>query len=218
MNYIDICPPAVVQAIEAADFRSAASAGLIGWVEMQADRACALATIEAVAGRLTTESDLTVVDLFCNAVATYAEMLDAEQKAIIRAAFRRLPYNPAISFNYFMALRLAGIDVRSDLRGRVAVDWSFASPRRDAQTWDHYLYLASLNEPGAWEALADKIAATTSGNDVALLLESLAELPNPEVDEIIGRYVTDKRTADGVEGPAMSIAKNAELLLEMRKM
>ena len=45
----------------------------------------------------------------------------------------------------------------------------FTHPRRDAETWHYYLYLASLDTPGAYEKLEAKIAATANGNDWATL-------------------------------------------------
>ncbi len=216
MNYVDVCPPAVVYEIEKADPRLSDSSGLILWVASHAERPCTLAAIEAVARRLMPDSDLTVIDLFCNAVASYADLLDANQKAVIREAYLRFPYQPAISFNYFLGLREARIDLREEFRGKIAIDWTFASPNNDAQTWDYYLYLAALDEPGALEALAAKIAETGNGNDVTLLLMSMAELPGRGVDEILKRYASDQRTADGVNGPGLTIAANVRLMLANR--
>lgn len=216
MNYVDICPPAVVYQIQTADPRSAESRNLITWVEEHSDRRCAMAALEAVAARLGADSNPSVVDLFCNAIASYAPMLDAAQKDLIEAAYRRLPYRPEISFNYFLGLRKTGIDLRDALRDRVAINWAFASPRRDAQTWDYYLYLATLNDPGALEALSRKIAETSSGNDATLLLMSLADVPGPGVTQILNEYAKDPRTADGVEGPGMTLAENIRILLMLR--
>lgn len=216
MDYVDICPPSVVYKIQEADLKSSDSADLITWVEENADRACAVAALAEVARRLTPEADLQVFDLFCNAVATYARMLDPAQKARIEEAYLRMPYQGDISFNYFLGLRYTGIDIRDALKGRVGIDWSFASPRRDAETWDYYLYLASLDEPGALEALADKIAATKDGNDTTLLLMSLADLPGPAVTEVLKRYAADTRTADGVNGPGLPISENVKLWLSLR--
>ncbi len=216
MNYVDICPPAVVYEIQQADLRSEDSRNLIGWVEANSTWPCALAALEAVATRLNADSNLSVVDLFCNAVAAYAPALDDDQKAIIRAAYLRFPYKPAISFNYFLGLRSAGIDLRDELRDRIRVNWTFASPRRDAETWDYYLYLATLNDPGALEALARKIADTANGNDATLLLMSLAEVPGPGIDDILRSYAADPRTADGVDGPGLPISKNVKLLFLKR--
>ena len=213
MNYVDICPPSVVYEIQAADLKSSASANLITWVEEHSDRKCAMAALEDVAKRLRADSNMTVVDLFCNAVASYAHMLDEKQKALIEAAYLRLAYNPAISFNYFLGLRNTGIDIRDELRGKVGIDWSFESPRRDAETWDYYLYLATMEEPGALDSLAAKIADTKSGNDVTLLLMSLAEVPGKGVDDILKSYANDQRTADGVDGPGLPISANVGLLL-----
>lgn len=216
MNYVDVCPPAVVYEIQKADVRSADSSGLILWVASHAERPCTLAAIEAVARRLMPDSDLTVIDLFCNAVASYADLLDADQKAVIRAAYLRFPYRPTIASNYFLGLREARIDLRAELVGKIPVDWTFASPMNDAQTWDYYLYLVALEEPGALDALAAKIAETRNGNDATLLLMSLAELPGHDVDEILKTYADDPRTADGVNGPGLTIAANVQLMLEDR--
>jgi hypothetical protein len=203
MNYVDICPPAVVYQIQQADLRSAASSNLITWVEENSDRQCAIAAMEAIAARLTVDSDLSVIDLFCNAVASYAHMLDADQKAVIREA-------------YFLGLRNTHIDLREELHGRVKINWDFHSPRRDAETWDYYLYLATMDEPGALEALAHKIAETKNGNDATLLLMSLAEVPGKGVDDILKLYANDKRTADAVDGPGLPISANVGLLFMMR--
>lgn len=218
MDYVDICPPAVVHRIQEADLRSSESSDLITWVEVKSGRECAVAALEAVAKRLGPDSHLSVIDLFCNAVASYARSLDPSQIAIIRAAYRRFPYDPAISFNYFLGLRNTGIDLRDRLRTRVGINWDFASPRRDAETWDYYLYLATLEEPGALDALARKIAETKYGNDATLLLLSLSELRVKGIDEILRSYADDPRTADGVSGPGLPISENIKLWLMMRSM
>jgi hypothetical protein len=215
MNYIDICPPAVVIEIDAADLRSSSAGRLITWVEENSDRQCAVAALEAVAGRLSPESDLQVVEMFCNAVASYARMLDDEQKAILKAGYRRITYNSAISFNYFAGLRKAGIDMGSGLP-RIRPDWSFATPRRDAETWDYFMYLASLGHSDALTALQRKIDATTKGNDAWLLLQSLADLPGPEVTAILRAHADDARQTDGVEGPGLPILTKIKVLLNRR--
>lgn len=216
MDYVDICPPAVVQAIREADLRSYDSRNLITWAETEAGRGCAVAALDEVARRLTPDSDLAVIDLFWNAVATYARMLDPDQIETVRLAYLRIPYVPALSFNYFLGLRNTGIDIRGRLRNRVPINWDFSSTRRDAQTWDYYLYLASLNEPGALAALAAKIADTASGNDATQMLRSLSELRVDGVDEILRSYANDTRRADGVSGPGLPLSKNIELMLMRR--
>jgi hypothetical protein len=158
-----------------------------------------------------------VIDDFANSVATYARFMDRDGIAAVREAYLRVPYDPAIALNYFLGLREPGIDLRSHLRLKVVPDWSFTDPRQDAATWHYYIYLATLGEPGALEALADKVAATEDGNDVTNLLASLAELKLKEVDAILRSYAEDQRTADGVEGPGLPISANVELWLMMRE-
>jgi hypothetical protein len=216
MDYVDVCPPSVVQAIREADLRSYDSRNLITWAETEAGRGCAVAALDEVARRLTPDSDLAVIDLFWNAVATYAPMLDADQIETVRLAYLRIPYDPALSFNYFLGLRNTGIDIRGRLRNRVPINWNFTSTRRDAQTWDYYLYLASLNEPGALAALAAKIADTASGNDATQMLRSLSDLRVDGVDAILKGYAGDPRRADGVSGPGLPLSKNIELMLMRR--
>ncbi len=216
MNYVDICPPSVVYRIQEADLRSSADADLITWVEVTAGRKCAIAALEPIAKKLKADSDLSVVDLFFNAVAGYAPMLDDTQKDFIREAYLHFPYNPAISGNYFLGLRYARIDLRDELKGHVRINWGFKDPDRNAATWDYYLYLAAMDEPGALDAISDKIADTKNGNDATLLLLSLADLHGKEVDAILQSYANDSRTADGVSGPGRPISKTIERLMRTR--
>ena len=216
MDYVDICPPAVVYRIQQADLRSSESSNLITWVEENSGRECAVAALEAIAKRLKSDSNLSVVDLFCNAVASYARSLNPSQVSIIRDAYLRIPYNPKISSNYFLGLRNTRIDLRTKLHDKVRINWGFASPGRDAETWDYYLYLAALETPGALDGLAKKIADTKDGNDATLLLLSLAELRVEGVDKILKKYANDSRTADGGDGPGLPISENIKLLLTLR--
>jgi hypothetical protein len=217
MEYVDICPPAVVQAIREADLRSERSSNLISWAEAEAGIDCAVATLDAVARRVTADSDVAVVDLFWNAVATYAALLGDDQIETIRLAFLRIPYDPALSYTYFRALRHTRIDIRARLRNRVPIDWDFSTVGRSTPTWDYFLYLATLKEPGALEALAQKIAETSSGNDVTLMLLSLSEVPVAGVDAILRDYLNDTRRADGVEGPGLPVSDSAAYYLLQRE-
>ena len=96
-------------------------------------------------------------------------------------------------------------------------DWSFPHPRKNAATWHYYLYLASLDEPGALKKLADKISATEDGNDVTHLLQSLSELRVDGVEDILKLYANDTRRARGVEGPGQLVSKSVALFLRMRE-
>jgi hypothetical protein len=216
MDYVNICPPAIVYRIQEADLKSSSSSGLLTFVQGAADRRCVLAATEAVARRITPLTDPQVFGAFANTVASYASDFEPDQIPVIREAYLHYPYNRKIAGEYFAGLRRTGIDLRKELRNKVRPDWSFATPYSDGDTWDYYMYLASLNEPGALEALAAKIADTTDGNDVTLFLTSLADLPGPEVEAVLNRYAHDTRTADGVEGPAMSLADTVAHLMSMR--
>jgi hypothetical protein len=216
MDFADYCPPIVVERVQKADLASAENSGLFSWIANEAELECQVHAIKAVAERLTADSHPQVIDDFSNSVATYARLLPPEAVASIRAAYLRFPYFEANASDYFAALRLTGIDIRGHLKGKIREDWAFTQPRRDAATWHYYMYLASLGEPGAIDALAAKIAETDNGNDATNLLQSLSELKAEGVTEVLRLYENDLRRADDPEGPGMTIAESVAVFLQMR--
>jgi hypothetical protein len=216
MDYVEICPPSIVYMIQQADLKSSDSSEILVAVQSEGDRRCVLAATEAVASRITEQTDSMVFDSFANTVATYGASFEPDQIPVIRDAYLRFPYDASIAGNYFAGLRITGIDLREAFRGRIRPDWSFKTPYSPGDTWDYFMYLASLKEPGALEALADKIAGTKKGNDVTLMLVNLAQLPGPEVTAILQSYAQDTRTADGVDGPGMAISGTVALLMTDR--
>ncbi len=217
MDYVNYCPPAMVERIRGADFRQADASDLFNALARGASIDCQIAAIEAVAKRLDGDSDVSVVATFCMAVATNAPQLEPETREAVREAYLRMPYSPAIASAYFGALREAKIDITDHLKRRFRENWDFQRLDETAATWHYYLYLASLDQPGALERLADKVAAMENPTEVTHLLNSLAKLPNPGVDAVLERYLGDKRRAEGVSGPGLEVGKNVEILLMMRK-
>jgi hypothetical protein len=207
------CPPAVIEHVQKVDLTSSENSSLFSWIASQCDLMCQVSTLPAVASRVNGDSHLEVVDDFCSSVATYARFLDEDIRSAIADAYLRMTYDPAIAMNYFAGLRYNAIDIRTHLRGRIKEDWSFVHPRLEAETWHYYLYLASLGEPGAYEALAKKLAATANGNDVTNLINSLADLKSQEVRQILLQYSQDDRRADGPEGPELTIAETVAIIL-----
>ncbi len=215
MDYTDVCPPSVVELILQANLASSTAGTLFSRIASASQLDCQVAALQAVANRISARSDLQVIDDFTGAVATYARFLSPEAKAAVKEAYLLMPYSPSVALNYFGGLRATGIDIRDHL-GRLPEDWSFQQPRQGAATWHQYLYLASLGDRDALKALADKIAATSNGNDATNLLQSLSELKAEGVDAILQSYANDQRTADGTEGPGMPIAQNVMIWLMMR--
>ena len=207
------CPPEVVARIDSVDLSTSESSELFSWIAERSTLDCQVDSLCAVAERLDGTSDLQVVGEFCGAVATYARFIEPEGKRKIAEAYRRIPYESSLAMNYFAGLRSTGIDLRDHLEGQVPEDWTFTHPRREAATWHHYLYRASLDEDEAYAALAKKIADTQDGNDVTNLLKSLAELGGEGVRGILEGYLSDTRHADGPDGPGPLISETAKQLL-----
>lgn len=208
------CPPAVVQKVAAADLAAASTNGLFSWVSTHGDLRCQVMALMEVARRIDARAHLSVVDDFCSSAATYARFLNEEMRARLRDAYQQMPYDASIHFAWFTGLRMNRIDIRAQHQGRIIENWSFTHPRRDAETWHYYLYLASLDTPGAYEKLADKIAATKDGNDATNLLKSFADLRTPQAKAILMLYANDPRRADGPERPELPISETIKLLLK----
>lgn len=216
MDFVDICPPAVVAEVRGTDLAVATSHRLFSWIRREASPECRRAALAEIAGRLDGTAHPTVVEGFAAAVAGNAPFLPAETLAAVAEAYGRMPYTPQIARTYFEALRATGIDVRAWLRGRIVEDWSFSQPYSGAATWHYYLYLASLGEPGALQALADKIARTERGNETALFLRSLAQLDGAAVREVLAAYADDPRRVDGMTGPGAPVSQIVSGLLAAR--
>jgi len=216
MAFVDSCPPIVVERVMHVDLASAENSELFSWIASQSALECQVQAVGAIAGRMKADSHPQVIDDFSASVATYARFLDPGAIEKVTGAYLRMPYYNSVALNYFNGLIQTGIDIRSKLKRRVIEDWSFTHPRRDAASWHYYLYLASLGEPGAMEKLADKIERTENGNDATNLLQSLSELKAEGVVEVLKRYETDTRRADGTEEPGMMISENVKVWLMMR--
>lgn len=212
----DICPPAVVRQVLTADLAAEENHDLFDWIFETATADCGLAALPAIARRLDDASHPRVVEAFASAVADFARFLPREAIATITEAFRRIPFSEEIAPTCFLALRKTGIDIRPLLKGRIAEDWSFAVPDANATTWYYYLYLASLGEPGALDALAGKIARTEDGQTVWIMLQSLNNLPGDAVTAVLRRYADDPRPLVGVHGPTSAVGKVLAVLLRSR--
>lgn len=216
MDYTSLCPPSVADLIRQSSLESPDSGTLFSQIASRSALDCQVAAVGAIADRLTPYSAPQAMDDFFGAVATYARFLPPEDIAAVRDAYLRIPYQPAFALNYFGGLMATRIDIRGRLKNRVAEDWSFTQPRRDAGTWHYHLYLASLGDRQALAALAAKIAATRDGNDATNLLQSLSELKADGVDAILLSYANDPRTADGTEEPGLPISENVKIMMMMR--
>lgn len=208
------CPDNVRKQIQSADLTTSESSTLFAWIAENSPLECQVHAVGVVAERLGADSDPQVIDDFCGAAATYAKFLAPEDRIKVKDAYTRFLYRDSIALNYFGGLRRNQIDIRAQLTGKVEEDWTFDNPRRDAATWHYYLYLASLDTPGAYEALRKKLTDTANGNDLTNLIKSLAELRTPRTKDILLEYRDDMRTADSPVGPGMTVSETVKILLE----
>lgn len=207
------CPPNVIEYVQTVNLASSENSGLFSWIASNSQLECQVHSLKAVAERIGALSHPQVIDDFCASVATYARFLTPQAKVSIKDAYLRFHYHKSIAMNYFNGLRYTQIDIRPHLMGKITDDWTFEHPRLNAETWHYYLYLASLEEPGAYKALEKKLAATKNGNDATNLLKSLADLRTENTKNILLQYREDTRRAEGPEGPELMIAETVSILL-----
>jgi hypothetical protein len=207
------CPPEVIKHVETVDLTSSDNSMLFSWIEENSEQECVVHCVTLVANRLDNKCDPQVISDFCGTTATYAKLLEPEARQQIKAAYLRFGYDQSIARQYFIGLRYNQIDVRPQLNEKIKEDWSFERPRKNAATWHYYLYLASLDEPGAYDALAKKLADTDDGNDATNLIKSLADLKTKQTRDILLKYKNDQRHSDGPVGPGPKITETVTALL-----
>ncbi len=208
------CPPEVVDIVRSVDLTLSTSTEVFSQIASSNERACEAEAMVAIAARIDASADDQVRSMFCSETGTYARFFSDEDRATIEAAYRRIPYVEHNAKSYFIGLQYNRIDIRDHLRGKIREDWSFTSPDHHAQTWFHFMYLASMDEPGAYGALERKIGATRSGNDVFLLLTSLSSLHTPRTKAILERYRDEKRLTDGADGPGAPVGTLIRITLD----
>lgn len=175
---------------------------------------CIEAMLVTVAKKINASTDQLVLSNFLSSVATHHRILSDHAKSLIKDAILRGGYRESTAFYYFLALRYNRIDIRDHLEDNIIENWSFTHPRAgNAATWHYYLYLASLKEPSAIEALEKKIACTTSGNAVTIFLKSLYDLQSQEAFNVLLKYKDDMRRAHAPEGEGMTIAETVKIYL-----
>ena len=136
MDFIDVCPPNVVQVVETADLGQSENGDLFSWIAGEAPLDCQVMALSKVADRMGKASHPQVIDDFSASAATYSRFLKPRDIERIASAYRRMEYHDFIAANYFNGLRQNRIDIRDKLRRHVQEDWSFAHPRQaGAATW-----------------------------------------------------------------------------------
>lgn len=216
MNLQNECPPNLAVEIRQIDVTLQDSGQIISEIVDKSflNAHCIEAMLVTIAKKINALTDQLVLSNFFSSLATHHKILSDNAKSQIKEGILRARYMQSIAAYYFTALRYNQIDVRDYLQDKIIEDWSFTHPRAEnAATWHYYLYLASLNEPGAIEALDKKIAITASGNDVTNLLTSLYDLKSEEAFDILLKYKDDMRRADAPEGEGMSISETVKIYL-----
>jgi hypothetical protein len=151
---------------------------------------------------------VSLVGDFCSSAAKYGRFLSDVGRAQVRKA-----YDPSIHFAWLMGLRVSHIDIRYKMRGMILEYWSFAQPRRDADTSHFNLFLTNIDEPGAYQKISATIAATTGGNDATSQMKSFAELRTPQARDVLMTYANDLRQAKGPETLELAISATIKLML-----
>lgn len=185
-------------------------------VQSSGGAACAEAIVKYLTLRTGPHFSNRASQIYLGGVSNYLPNPEETLRTDVIDAIKRLPYSKDIAIDMFTALRIHHIDIRDHFDGKILSDWSFEHPRSpEAERWQYNLYLAQLGDPEAVKALSDKVAATTSGNDVQILLKDLSTLHNQDAKRIFEAYRDDQRTGDGPSGPGATNAEFVTLYLQL---
>lgn len=208
-NLVQHCPPAIVRQARAEDVASAGSGFAVldvAWsMGGRGPGPCFDSVLAYYLPRVGRDMDPEHAFRWLAHASQYRGRPTPGIRAEMEAAARRLPYDPDYAEPYFAYLRAQRIDIREILGRRVTPDWSFARVNTpEAHTWHYVCYLAIMGTDGAWDRLAEKVAATRDANLVMDLLNSLSGLRAPEARAILELYRDDPReivTAAGRREP-----------------
>lgn len=207
---ITSCPAEYVAMARAEDLSRFPQNAVLGtvWGQSGAWRPdCINALIVWFAGHIGPRAHEQQVRDWLGYLAGYEGRLPPDQREVVRDALLRIGYGRQLAKPFFEAMIVHGIDIRHELAPRIVPDWTFATPVEPDggdHTWHYFRYLAVLGEPGAYAALADKVAVTRNANAVVQFLDSLAKLRTREARAIVELYRRDPRkiiTAGGEQEP-----------------
>lgn len=138
------------------------------------------------------------------------EIRDDAVLALQRLARSKKP----LTIDYFLILRINDLDLRQDLKERYPVlpePTAVAASRTDR---DYLLYLAHLQEPGAFERIAEAMETIKGPQLVLDFLNELFQWKTPGREQIFQRYQDDGRQTSDVNGnPGLAVADWARLFL-----
>lgn len=217
LDFAQKCPPSVSNLIKNANLESSDTVPFFSKIASQSDLECQVASVVAIAKRITEKSHQQMHDDFFSAVGTYSKFFKPDMIEVIAEAYQRIPYDSYFAVNYFWGLSQTKIDLRDELKTKIKEDWSFTNTRSNASTWHYFMYMATLGDKKALNALAQKIKKTSNGNDATNFLSALSELKAEGVDEILLSYANDSRTCDGADEPGLPISENVKIWMMMRQ-
>lgn len=213
------CPPEYVRRARAEDLLSYPENHVIvdAWGRSWDGRAsCVNALIAYFTPKMARKTHPQQVRLWLNYLAGYEGALPDDLAPDVRAALLRIDATPDLAEPYFLALMTHRLDVREELAERMVPDWMFGRLKQaNAQTWYYYRYLAIMGEAVAYEALADKVAATTDGNVVFSMLESLAKLETIPARNILSAYREDPRNLLSASGRKTPLSAIVPMMIDL---
>lgn len=214
------CPAEYVALARAEDLSRFPQNNVLGTVWAQSGTwrpACINALIVWFAPRVNASTHDQQLRDWLGYLAGYEGRLPDDLHPVVRDALLRIGYDRRLAKPYFDALIVHRINIREELSARVLPDWTFGRPvSQDGSdhTWHYFRYLAVMQEPGAYQALADKVAATRNANAVMMFLDSLAKLRSPQARAILEVYRDDPRQILTASGVAEPLADSVRVMLD----
>lgn len=225
MDYLELlnqhCPPNVAEYVRTVDPYTARSIFWPDGFREPADLApeCMVAMLGVQGPKLRPDMPERRVASYFSYAWIFAKHLPPELIADVRIVAIAIKPTDVIALRYFRALRALKIDIRAEIASQfveVPSEGPLYSFDKTDRYYQYMLYRATLGDREAYDWLNTTIDRLFQPAHVMDIQDDIAENKVPGWEDIVRRFIPDRRQDPGVSGcGGLIVGNNAEILLNI---